>query len=124
MRKVFKVTEQNLLTIVVLRIEGEMDMYSYQRFEDALLHAEYRSRKLVLNLQEVSYVGSATLGALIGWATRFREAGGDLCLCCVDARIKKIIELLGFTKHLQVFDAEAAAVSYLQQLSPAASAAN
>ena len=118
MKKVFKVTEENLLTIVVLRIEGEMDMYSYPRLEDALLHAEYRSRKLVLNLQEVSYVGSATLGALIGWATRFRASGGDLCLCCVDTRIQKIIELLGFTKHLQVFDAEAAAISFFQPPTP------
>ena len=65
---------------------------------------------IVLDCQGLDYIGSAGLGALIGFAKQAREHGGDVKLINVPERILKIIELLGFTKVLQVHNTEKSAL--------------
>ena len=47
---------------------------------------------------------------MIGFAKSAREHGGDVKLINVPERILKIIELLGFTKVLQVHNTEKSAL--------------
>jgi anti-sigma B factor antagonist len=79
---------------------------------NALFHQGRYS--LVLDCRDLDYIGSAGLGALIGFAKQAREHNGDLCLLNVPERIYKIIELLGFTKVLQVHHTEDAAIASFQ----------
>ncbi len=91
----------------VIKLSGSLDMYSFPRLESQLSQLFQEGQyRVVLDCRDLDYVGSAGLGALIGFAKEARERGGDVKLLNVPERIYKIIELLGFTKVLQVHETE------------------
>ena len=53
---------------------------------------------------DASRQDTTALGALIGFARRAREKGGDLKLAHLPAKIFNIVDLLGFNKILDVCD--------------------
>jgi anti-sigma B factor antagonist len=86
-----------------VRLSGSLDMYSFTRLETQLnSYFQQGQYRIVLDCRDLDYIGSAGLGALIGFAKQAREHDGDVKLLNVPERIFKIIELLGFTKVLQV----------------------
>jgi anti-sigma B factor antagonist len=98
--------------VLLIRLAGSLDMYSFPRLESQLNTLFQQGRySLVLDCRDLDYIGSAGLGALIGFAKQAREHNGDLRLLNVPERIYKIIELLGFTKVLQVHQTEDDAVA-------------
>ena len=114
--KDFRIDRETRGTVQIVRLAGSLDMYSFPRLETQLSTLFQQGQySIVLDCNELDYIGSAGLGALIGFAKQAREHHGDLKLLNVPERIYKIIELLGFTKVLQVFNAETEAVSSFSQ---------
>jgi anti-sigma B factor antagonist len=69
------------------------------------------SKKIVLNLAEVSYIDSSGLGELVSAYTAVKNAGGELKLLNLTSKVR---DLLVITKLVTVFDVkddEASAVS-------------
>jgi len=110
--KDFRIDKESRGTVQLVRLGGSLDMYSFPRLETQL-NALFQQGQysIVLDCRDLDYIGSAGLGALIGFAKQAREKGGDLKLLNVPERIYKIIELLGFTKVLQVHSTEEAALA-------------
>lgn len=109
--KDFRIERQTRGNVQLLRLSGSLDMYSFPRLETQLASLFQQGQfSVVLDCRELDYIGSAGLGALIGFAKQAREHGGDVRLLNVPDRIYKIIELLGFTKVLQVHNTEETAV--------------
>jgi anti-sigma B factor antagonist len=110
--KDFRIEQEPKGTVQVIRLHGSLDMYSFPRLETQLQTLfQQKHHCVLLDCSQLDYIGSAGLGALIGFAKQARENNGDLKLLHVPERIYKIIELLGFTKVLQVFNAEDTAVT-------------
>ena len=114
--KDFRIERDARGDVQVIRLTGSLDMYSFPRLETQIntlfQQGEY---KVLLDCRDLDYIGSAGLGALIGFAKQAREKDGDVKLLNVPDRIFKIIELLGFTKVLQVHHDEAAALASFGQ---------
>jgi anti-sigma B factor antagonist len=109
--KDFRIERESRGNVQLIRLSGSLDMYSFPRLEVQLTTLfEQGQYCIVLECHDLDYIGSAGLGALIGFAKQAREHGGDVKLLNVPDRIYKIIELLGFTKVLQVYNAEDSAV--------------
>lgn len=87
----------------VVRLDGALDSYSFPRLETSLNELRDNQRnRVVLDCGGLDYISSAALGALIGFARRSREAGGDLKLVKLSPKIYNIVELLGFHKILEI----------------------
>ncbi len=94
----------------ILRLDGSLDAYSFPRLESTLGHLQESGKhRVILDCTALEYVSSAALGALIGFARRAREKGGDLKLTNLSPKIYNIVELLGFNKILEVCDTAAEA---------------
>ena len=101
--KDFRIEKEANGTVQILRLTGSLDMYSFSRLESQINALFQQGRhQIVLDCQALDYIGSAGLGALIGFAKQAREHNGDVKLLRVPDRILKIVELLGFTKVLEV----------------------
>jgi len=102
--------------LVILRLDGSLDAYSFPRLETALSELRDNDRnKVVLDCSRLDYISSAALGALIGFARRARESSGDLKLTKLSPKIYNIVELLGFHKILEIYaDTEEAAKEFAQ----------
>src|ERR1041385_1652673 len=110
--KDFRIERESRGTVQLIRLSGSLDVYSFPRLETQLNTVFQQGQYcVVLDCRDLDYIGSAGLGALIGFAKQAREHGGDVKLLNVPDRIYKIIELLGFTKVLQVHQDEAAALA-------------
>jgi len=118
--KDFRIDKEASGTVELLRLTGSLDMYSFNRLESQINALFQQGRhEIVLDCQALDYIGSAGLGALIGFAKQAREHNGDVKLLNVPDRILKIIELLGFTKVLEVHNNEQAVLdSFAKHSSP------
>jgi len=113
--KDFRIDREPRGSVQLIRLSGSLDMYSFPRLEEQL-NTIFQEKQyyVVLDCRDLDYIGSAGLGALIGFAKQAREHNGDVRLLNVPDRIYKIIELLGFTKVLQVHNTEEDAVASFQ----------
>ena len=89
--------------IDILRLDGALDSFSFPRLESSLAGLRGGGRyRMVLDCANLVYINSASLGALIGYARKAREMGGDLKLAALTPKIAGIVELLGFDKILDI----------------------
>lgn len=110
--KDFRIDQEPRGAVQLIRLSGSLDMYSFPRLEGQLAALFQEGRYyVVLDCRGLDYIGSAGLGALIGFAKQAREHSGDVRLLNVPDRIYRIIELLGFTKVLSVHNTEEDAIA-------------
>jgi len=88
---------------VALRVSGELDTESAPRLHDALHAATFGARAVVVDLAEVTHLGSAGVSALLGAYTR---TGGRVHLAGLDGHpaVRRVAELLGLDRHFTVHD--------------------
>jgi len=87
----------------IVRLDGALDSYSFQRLETTLNQLRETNRnRVILDCGSLDYISSAALGALIGFARRARENNGDMKLVNLSPKIYNIVELLGFHKILEI----------------------
>lgn len=96
----------------VIDISGQLDAFTtpdvkgeFKKLTDA------RHYKLVLNLQEVDYVNSTAIGAIVAVAQQVRRRKGDLRIFGMKADIRKVFDLVGASKILEIFDTEQDAIN-------------
>lgn len=110
--KDFRIERQALGPVELIQLSGSLDMYSFPRLETVVASLFQQNRhQVLLDCDRLDYIGSAGLGALIGFARQAREHGGDFKLLSVPDRIYKIIELLGFTKVLEIYNSRETALA-------------
>ena len=71
---------------------------------------EEGTRKLVIDLQQVSYVDSASIGCLMDIRRLLQEQGGLLKLSGLQPRVETMISMTGVNRIIDVHREEAAAV--------------
>lgn len=67
--------------------------------------------KIVVNLQEITYIDSCGLGVLIAKLVSVRNKGGDLKLLHLSPRSHRIFEICKLENVFEAFDSEADAIA-------------
>jgi anti-sigma B factor antagonist len=99
-----QISERTVGDVVVVDISGKITLgdggdVALRDKMRSLIHQG--SKKVLLNLGDVSYVDSAGLGEIVNCYTTVTKNGGTLKLVAVTKRIK---DLLSITKLLTVFE--------------------
>lgn len=63
-------------------------------------------RKLIINFSKVSYLDSSGVGELVGCYTSIKNLGGDLRICCLNARIASLIRMTSLHAVFPVMETE------------------
>jgi len=92
--------------IPVLSVAGEADLATAPQLRDAVTRAalEHAGRRLVVDLDGVTFLDSVAIGILLGGARRLRAAGGDLTLVCTSPRL---LDLLAQYRVDRIFEIHA-----------------
>jgi len=100
--------------VQVVSVQGSLDALTAPELEDALkTQLRNGNKQLVADLQGLDYTSSAGLRVLLNAVKSARQEGGDLRLAGVQANVKKVLELSGFTSIMKSFpDTEAAVASF------------
>lgn len=90
----------------VISVTGEIDMYTAPKLREAVRQLSAEGRRLVaIDLTPTEFCDSTGLGVLVGARRRLTDAGGALVVVCATPHIRKLLELTGLDKVLDVREA-------------------
>ncbi|MDO8914960.1 MAG: STAS domain-containing protein [Coriobacteriia bacterium] len=90
--------------VCVVAVIGEVDVYTSPQLKVRLLEAiESGCSRLVVALDEVSFIDSSGLGVLVGALRRLKERGDELRIVCTRDQILKIFRITGLDKVFPIF---------------------
>ncbi len=98
--------------VAVVQPQGFINAHTVRQFESALEGLVAKGQfTILINCQDLNYISSAGLGAIMGLIETVRENGGDILLCSLQENVHAIFETLGFTQLYRVFPGEEQALS-------------
>lgn len=78
----------------IIDVNGEMDLYnSYKLKELVMKMLEKRVERFIINLENVDYIDSSGIGALIYICSTIKKRGFKLFIANIHGSVKKVIEL-------------------------------
>lgn len=81
-------------------VAGEIDISTVTRLRERLFELAARSRHLVIDLDQVTFIDSAGLSALVGTANRAAAHGTSLHVVCARPKTLKLFRLTGLDRRL------------------------
>jgi anti-sigma B factor antagonist len=95
------VTQSSGVAIVAPR--GDLDMATVQDVRRALAGLLDRGQsRLLVDLDDVGYIDSSGIGALIGAMKQARAAGGDVRLCALQDDVRAIFEITRLEQAMSI----------------------
>ena len=99
----------------VLRLTGELDSYTTDRLSGIAKSWVNGAKKMVVNLDQLEYIDSSGLAALVGMWVRARDNHASLVISCHNPRIQRIMEITGL---LNLFNFEEAEIQISEITAP------
>ena len=79
-------------TIYIIDVDGEMDLYnSYKLKELVVKMLDKEVKKIIINMEDVEYIDSSGIGALIYICSTMKKANLKLLIVGVHGSVKKVI---------------------------------
>jgi anti-anti-sigma factor len=69
------------------------------------------TRSVVLDLTEITYFDSSSLGALVTMKQKIDRLEGQIVLCCISSTLIEILKVVRFYKLFSIFDDRASALN-------------
>jgi anti-sigma B factor antagonist len=108
-----RMTDRDVSGVTVVEIEGRIvlgeESNSFREKVKSLLGAG--KKKIVLNLQNVSYIDSAGLGTLVATFHSARSQGATLKLANLGSKFKEVLQVTKLMTVFDTYDNETLAVS-------------
>ncbi len=105
------ITIENKEGTTVIYPDGFINAHTVNRFEETLQNlVKEKQYRLVVNGQNLQYISSAGLGALMGVIEEIRDNDGDIHLSNLSESVFNVFDILGFTELYEIFDGEAPAI--------------
>ncbi len=93
---------QNEMEIFV-SVAGEIDAYTAPKLREELLpFSEGEGKTVTVNLKDVSYMDSTGLGVFVGLFKQLNRNEGELRLVELSDRLKRLFELTGLSKIMNI----------------------
>jgi len=86
--------------VVVAAVAGEIDITSVAQLRERLYELADNGGTLIVDLNRVTFIDSAGLGALVGTARRAAENGGSLYAVCAQPQPRRLLWLTGVDKRI------------------------
>ncbi len=87
--------------IYIIDVDGEMDLYNSYRLKELVMKMlEKDVRLFIINLEQVHYIDSSGIGALIFICSTIKKMNLKLSICNVHGSVRRVIELTKLTGYL------------------------
>lgn len=98
-----------------VRVVGEVDLSTAPDLKEALTEViEGGGLGVLVDLSQVTFIDSTTLGVLMGAVKRLRPRGGEVAIACQDPNIRRIFEITLLDRIFAIFDTPEEGVAHLR----------
>ncbi|MFB3851948.1 MAG: STAS domain-containing protein [Acidobacteriota bacterium] len=88
----------------VIHLQGLLDAHNAVLFSDALNKVISEGlTKIVVNFENLEYLGSSGLEVILSKVRSLRDKGGDIRLAGMSPKILRIFDLLGLSTFFKIF---------------------
>jgi len=99
--------------IVLLRVKGRLDVKTAPILLQRVAAIQGNGQNLVLNLSEVTFMGSSGIGALLVLVEQFQEQGGSVRFVSLSPAVDSVVKLLNLDRFLSIDLTESDALTAL-----------
>ena len=100
--------------VVLIRVSGRIDGSNADAFDDAVSAAiACDDRDVLVDLESLSYIGTAGLRTFAKVARKLRGATATLAICAVPDETRRVFEITGFDRVIPTFPTRADALDFL-----------
>ena len=93
--------------IKIIYITGQLDTNTSPDMQQKLeLLIQEDSKKLLVNLEDLSYISSAGLRVLLATVKSLKSCEGALRICCLNEMAQEVFNISGFNNILDVYSTE------------------
>src|SRR5690348_292405 len=103
---------------VIITAAGEIDIFTVARLREELFTLAGDGRPLIADLDRVTFLGAAGLGALAGAARRAAARGTSLHVACARPQTRQLIQLTGLDRTLRLARTQADALKEMPAARP------
>jgi anti-sigma B factor antagonist len=86
--------------VVIAAVAGDIDISTVTRLRERLFELADGGQALIVDLNRVTFIDSAGLGALVGAARRADAHGGSLHAVCARPQTRKLLWLTGVDRRI------------------------
>jgi anti-anti-sigma factor len=97
--------------VACLRVSGRLDADTARQFLERCEQVQARGQNLVLNLSEITLLGSSGVGALLALVEQFQDQAGSVRFAALSPAAQSVIDLLDLGGYLSIHADEAGAMS-------------
>ena len=98
--------------VVIAAVTGEIDISSVAQLRQRLYELADNGGTLIVDLNRVTFIDSAGLGALVGTAQRAAEHGGSLLAVCAQPQPRRLLWMTGVDKRIPLAATVAGALMF------------
>jgi anti-anti-sigma factor len=100
--------------IAVLTLRGEFDSFVVNNYLEEIEALTVSGiRNLVLDMKQVKFIMSTAIGAIVKSRRMMKELGGDLVIAQPSGFVRDVLESLGLTRVIRIYDTNEASISSL-----------
>lgn len=88
----------------LVRVQGDIDVVSRARFEEALFEVADAGEPMVVDMREVTFCDSTGLNAIVAANRRAGEHGGTVSLVALPPRVQRVFRITGIDKFVPIYD--------------------
>ena len=86
--------------VVIAAVTGEIDISTVSQLRERLFDLADSGGTLIVDLNRVTFIDSAGLGALVGTARRVAEHGGSLHAVCSQPQPRRLLWMTGVDRRI------------------------
>lgn len=99
--------------ITVIEIVGELDASTAYNVQNQILPLAESSRKLLLDMSDVTYMSSAGLRILLNLYRKIQENVGQIVIVGLNEEVKDVMAITGFLDFFDTYDTREAGMRSL-----------
>jgi anti-sigma B factor antagonist len=102
--------------IYIIDVLGEMDLYNSYKLKELLMKMiEKKIEKYIINMDEVEYIDSSGIGALIYITSTIKKMNLHLSITNVHGSVKKVIELTKLSSFFPILSTLEEAIKSMEK---------
>jgi anti-sigma B factor antagonist len=94
------VTVRSERGFVIVAVTGEIDISTVTRLRERLFELADAGRPLIVDLERITFIDSAGLGALVGAYRRATAHGGSLQVVCARPQTRRLLWMTGVDRRI------------------------